>query len=77
VTEDEMLAAVRQLALRARLVAEPGGAVAVAASLSRSAAELGLAAADGAPLVAVLSGGNIDPGLLTGVLGAEATSYNR
>jgi threo-3-hydroxy-L-aspartate ammonia-lyase len=77
VTEDEMLAAVRQLALRARLVAEPGGAVAVAASLSRSAAELGLAAADGAPLVAVLSGGNIDPGLLAGVLGAEATSYNR
>ena len=77
VTEDEMLAAIRQLALRARLVAEPGGAVAVAASLSRSAAELGLAAADGAPLVAVLSGGNIDPALLTGVLGAEATSYNR
>jgi hypothetical protein len=27
--------------------------------------------------VAVLSGGNIDPGLLAGVLGAEATSYNR
>ncbi len=77
VTEDEMLAAVRQLALRARLVAEPGGAVAVAASLSRSAAELGLAAADGAPLVAVLSGGNIDPALLAGVLTAEATSYNR
>jgi threonine dehydratase len=49
----------------------------VAASLSRSAAELGLAAADGAPLVAVLSGGNIDPGLLARVLSAEATSYNR
>jgi len=77
VTEDEMLAAVRQLALRARLVAEPGGAVAVAASLSRSAAELGLTAAAGAPLVAVLSGGNIDPALLTGVLAEETTSYNR
>jgi len=75
VTEDEILAAVRQLALRARLVAEPGGAVAVAASLSRSAAELGLAAADAAPLVAVLSGGNIDPALLAGVLAAGAESY--
>jgi len=77
VTEDEMLAAVRQLALRARLVAEPGGAVAVAASLSRSAAELGLTAANGAPLVAVLSGGNIDPALLAGVLAAGTESYTR
>jgi threo-3-hydroxy-L-aspartate ammonia-lyase len=65
VTEEEMLAAVRSLALRARLVAEPGGAVAVAACLSRSAAELG--AGDG-PVVAVLSGGNIDPALLANLL---------
>jgi threo-3-hydroxy-L-aspartate ammonia-lyase len=75
VTEDEILRAVRRLALEARLVAEPGGAVAVAASLFRSAAELGLPAADGAPLVAVLSGGNIDPALLTGVLAAGPESY--
>lgn len=76
VTEDEMLSAVRQLALRARLVAEPGGAVAVAGSLSRSAAELGLAG-DAAPMVAVLSGGNVDPVLLAGVLAAGSESYNR
>jgi threo-3-hydroxy-L-aspartate ammonia-lyase len=77
VTEDEMLAAVRRLALRARLVAEPGGAVAVAACLFRSAGELGLADGDGAPVVAVLSGGNIDPDLLAGVLAAEQGSYTK
>jgi threo-3-hydroxy-L-aspartate ammonia-lyase len=78
VTEEEMLAAVRRLALHARLVAEPGGSVAVAAALFRSAAELGTAAPGSAapgtgngPLVAVLSGGNIDPALLANVL-----SYN-
>jgi threo-3-hydroxy-L-aspartate ammonia-lyase len=75
VTEDEMLAAVRRLALRARLVAEPGGAVAVAAALSRTAGELGLADGDGAPVVAVLSGGNIDPALLAGLLAAGPESY--
>jgi threonine dehydratase len=73
VTEEEMLTAVRRLALQARLVAEPGGSVAVAAALFRSAAELGTAepGAEAGPLVAVLSGGNIDPGLLANVL-----SYN-
>ena len=35
VSEDEMLAAIRQLARQARLIAEPGGAVAVAAALYR------------------------------------------
>jgi threonine dehydratase len=79
VTEDEILRAIRRLALEARLVAEPGGAVAVAACLFRSAAELGLGG-DGpsdatAPVVAVLSGGNIDPALLAGVLAAERESY--
>jgi len=75
VTEDEILRAIRRLALQARLVAEPGGAVAVAACLFMSAAELGLAAGDGGPVVAVLSGGNIDPALLAGVLSGEAGSY--
>jgi threo-3-hydroxy-L-aspartate ammonia-lyase len=75
VTEDEILRAIRRLALQARLVAEPGGAVAIAACLFMSAAELGLAAGDGGPVVAVLSGGNIDPGLLAGVLSGEAGSY--
>jgi threo-3-hydroxy-L-aspartate ammonia-lyase len=64
VTEDEMLTAVGLLASRARLVAEPGGAAAVAACLFRSR-ELPAARAP----VAVLSGGNIDPALLAGILG--------
>ena len=67
VTEEEILRAIRRLALQARLIAEPGGAVAVAAALFRDAADLGLAA-DGGPVVAVLSGGNIDPSLLAEVL---------
>ncbi len=72
VTEEEIFAAVRLLALRARLVAEPGGAVAIAASLFRTARELGVG--DG-PLVAVLSGGNIDPALLARILAPETESY--
>jgi threo-3-hydroxy-L-aspartate ammonia-lyase len=69
VTEDEMFSAIRKLALRARLVAEPGGAAAVAAGLFRDGAEIG--AGEG-PLVAVLSGGNIDPSLLARVLSPDA-----
>jgi threo-3-hydroxy-L-aspartate ammonia-lyase len=61
VSEDEILATVRRLALDARLVAEPGGAIAVAACLHRDLP------ADG-PRVAVLSGGNIDPAMLVRVL---------
>ncbi|MBV9446676.1 MAG: threonine/serine dehydratase [Streptosporangiaceae bacterium] len=63
VSEEEMLAAIRRLALEARLIAEPGGAAAVAACLFR-AGELPPAATR----VAVLSGGNVDPALLTRVL---------
>jgi threonine dehydratase len=68
VTEEQMLTAVRRLALEARLVAEPGGAVAVAAALA------GDNAADG-PVVAVLSGGNVAPELLARVL-AEGLRAN-
>ncbi len=73
VSEAELLEAVRRLALQGRLVAEPGGAVAVAAALFRDPAELGLIP-DGtaAPVVAVLSGGNIDPTLLTEILGGPS-----
>jgi threonine dehydratase len=63
VTDDELRAAVRWLATRARLVAEPGGAAAVAAALFH-AAELPAAEVR----VAVVSGGNIEPSLLTEVL---------
>lgn len=62
VTEDEIRAATREIALQARLVAEPSGAVPVAAHLFH---------ADQLPeggRVAVLSGGNIDPELLATVL---------
>ncbi len=63
VTEDEIRAAMRLLATGARLVAEPGGAVAVAACLFR-ASELPAAQLR----VAILSGGNVDPALLASVL---------
>jgi threonine dehydratase len=66
VTEDEILAAMRLLATGARLVAEPGGAVAVAACLFRSG-ELPAAR----QRVAVLSGGNVDPALLASVFDGQ------
>jgi threonine dehydratase len=62
VTEEEIREAVRLTATRARLVAEPGGVVAVAAWLFRR--DLPPARAP----VAVLSGGNIDPALLGEIL---------
>jgi threonine dehydratase len=63
VTEAEIREAVRRLALEARLIAEPGGAVAVAACLLRPGSLPGARVP-----VAVLSGGNIDPGLLASLL---------
>jgi threo-3-hydroxy-L-aspartate ammonia-lyase len=63
VSDDEILMAMRLLASGARLVAEPGGAVAVAACLFRSG-ELPPAR----HRVAILSGGNVDPALLADVL---------
>ena len=66
VTEEEMLATVGLLARHARLIAEPGGAAAVAAWLYH-AAELPKAKTP----VGVLSGGNIDPELLARVLATD------
>jgi threonine dehydratase len=66
VTDEEMLAAVRVLASQARLVAEPGGAAAVAAWLYRRDELPGATAA-----VAVLSGGNIDQALLAATLAGD------
>ena len=66
VTEDEMLTAIRRLARQAGLIAEPGGAAAVAACLFHSD-ELPEARTP----VAVLSGGNIDPELLAGILATD------
>lgn len=61
VTESEIEAAVRHLALRARIVAEPSGAVAAAALLSSRVMADGTA-------VAVVSGGNVSPAYLRGAL---------
>jgi threonine dehydratase len=68
VTENEIREAVRRTAAQAHLVAEPGGAVAVAACLLR---EHDLPPAR--TRVAVLSGGNIDPALLAGILAGGGT----
>ena len=63
VTDDELRAAVRELALRSGLVAEPGGAASVAAYLFH-AHEL----PPGRRCVAVVSGGNIDPALFAEII---------
>jgi threonine dehydratase len=63
VSEDEILSTVGVLARSARLVAEPSGAVSVAAFLHR-VAEL-----PGGRTVAVVSGGNIDPAVLARLVG--------
>ncbi len=59
VSEAEIAAAVRLAAEESRLVVEPSGALSIAAARFR-AAELGLADAEGT-VVAIVSGGNVDP----------------
>lgn len=66
VGEEEIREAMRLLARRARLVAEPAGAVATAAFLFRRH-ELPA----GRTYVAVLSGGNVDPALFAEVVAAR------
>lgn len=69
VSDEEIMAAMRLLATKARLVAEPGGAVATAACVFRSA-QLPPATRK----VAILSGGNVDPVLLATVLSSDQTA---
>jgi threonine dehydratase len=64
VTEDEIRSAMRRIASEARLVAEPSGAVPVAAALDGR----GGGGRSASRRVAVLSGGNVDLGLLGGIL---------
>jgi threonine dehydratase len=71
VTEDEIADAIVFLADRAKLVAEGAGAVAAAALLSGR-----LAPVDGTT-VAIVSGGNIDSGLLAGLLRRHETEQGR
>jgi threonine dehydratase len=61
VTDDGIRAAIRRLAREAKVVAEPAGAAAFAA-WDRFRAQLE------PPVVAVVSGGNVDPGLLADVV---------
>ena len=72
VTEDEIEDATRRLAVEARLLAEPSGAVTTAAYLHRRR-ELPAGRA-----VAVVSGGNVDATFLSGLLAdAEKAPRNR
>jgi threonine dehydratase len=66
VSEDEIAEAMRRLAARGRLVAEPSGAAAMAAELSGAAPR---SAGDDARAV-VVSGGNVDPDLYLRILAA-------
>src|SRR6267142_5377843 len=63
VSDAEIVAAVRFLALRARIIVEPTGAVAAAAVLTGK-----LAVPRAARVGVVLSGGNVDPELLLQIL---------
>lgn len=72
ITEDEIRAAMRKLALHARIVAEPSGAVTFAAWLFH-AREL----PESKQAVAVVSGGNLEPQLLAQVLTDDAAGEHR
>ena len=63
VAEDEIAAAMRELATRAKLVAEGSGAAATAALLSGR-----IAVRPGSTVVTIVSGGNVDPDRLGAVL---------
>jgi threonine dehydratase len=62
VTDEQILAAMRQLAVVGRVVVEPAGAVAVAAWMHDVVPA-------GTTTAAVVSGGSVDPALLASVLG--------
>ena len=70
VTEDDIKRAMLQASMRARIVAEPSGAVSIAAWLRYGP---GLPHADDGDTVMVVSGGNIDPELYQALL-AEAVA---
>lgn len=81
VTEDEFARSMLRLAVDARIVAEPSGAVAPAAAF---AAEARQTDADNGPdglgrrilRVAIVSGGNVDPAMLANVFAsAELSSH--
>ncbi|MGW4773154.1 threonine ammonia-lyase [Nocardia sp. NPDC004278] len=65
VEEDALSKALLLCLERAKLIVEPAGAAAVAALMSYAPEELGLQG----PVCAILSGGNIDPMMLTRIIG--------
>lgn len=67
VSEDEIVAAVAEFALRGRLISEPSGAVALAAYRR--------GVTPGGPTAVVLSGGNIEPAALSEYLAADPRRY--
>ncbi len=70
VSEREIAGAMRALATRAKLYVEGAGAAATAAVLAGR-----VGAAPGARVVAIVSGGNIDPGRWLGVVGADGEEW--
>lgn len=73
VDEDALSRALLLCLERAKLIVEPAGAAAVAALMSCDPAELGLRG----PVCAILSGGNIDPLLLTRLIGHGLSAAGR
>ncbi|MFI6166122.1 threonine ammonia-lyase [Nocardia sp. NPDC051052] len=73
VDEDSLSKALLLCLERAKLIVEPAGAAAVAALMSCAAADLALEG----PVCAVLSGGNIDPLLLTRLIGHGLSAAGR
>jgi threonine dehydratase len=71
VTEAEIEAAMAFAARHLRIVAEPGGAVALAALLAGKAGPVT------ERTVVVVSGGNVDPALYAGILAAQAAEAQR
>ena len=67
VTDAEIRSAMRRLALEAKIVAEPAGAAAFAAWIRHRDSLR-------PPVVAVVSGGNVDPKLLAAAVGADESS---
>jgi len=64
VSEDEIASALRRIVLEAKLVCEPSGAVAVAGYLKDAPGRV-----RSGPSVAVVSGGNVEPSLLSRLIG--------
>ncbi|MFI5782343.1 threonine ammonia-lyase [Nocardia sp. NPDC051570] len=73
VDEDALSSALLLCMERAKLIVEPAGAAAVAALMACGTAELGLEG----PVCAVLSGGNVDPLLLTRMIGHGLSAAGR